>query len=124
MYSAVSFLWVAFHAMGTDEVTGRGISEFADILLKNNLCIGVYALVYGFSLLIFQGKKLSTPAKYSLHILVNYVASMVCVYLLFSNNSGADARGWMAVILLATVVFFLIYGLSAAIIRFVKKRLA
>jgi len=121
MFSALSFLWVAFIAMGTNDNSGTVISEFADRLVKSDLCIAFYSLVYGFSLLIIQGTKMSTPAKYSLHILVNYVAAMVCVYALFANVSDVGTKGWMAVILLATVVFFLIYGIASLVIRLVKK---
>ncbi len=121
MYSAFSFLWVAFIAMGTNDNSGTVISEFADRLVKSNLSIALYSLVYGFSLLIIQGTKMSAPAKYSLHILVNYVAAMVCVYALFFNVNDVGAKGWMVVILLATVAFFAIYGLATLAIRLVKK---
>ncbi len=107
--------------MGTNDNSGTVISEFADRLVKSNLSIALYSLVYGFSLLIIQGTKMSTPAKYSLHILVNYVAAMVCVYALFANVSDVGTKGWIAVILLATVVFFLVYGIASLVIRLVKK---
>ncbi len=124
MYAAISFLWVAFIASGTNDNGGTAISEFADRLVKSNVCIAIYSLVYGFSLLLLEATKLSAAAKYSLHILLNYAASMVCVYALFSNVKDVEAKAWIAVILLASVVFFLIYGLMSAVIRFVKKRLS
>ncbi len=121
-YAVISFFWSAFIAMGTNDNSNMGISLFADRLVLSNLAIAMFSAVYGFSLLIMRAKKLTGPAKYSLHILVNYIAAMICVYALFSNVS-AGAKTWIAVILLASVVFFAIYGVSALIISVVKKKL-
>ena len=124
-YSAISFLWVAFIANGMSN-SNKAISEFANQMVTSNLMIMLYSLAYGFSVLLLKNKKMSGPAKYSLHILVNYVSAMVAVYALFSNTAtkAEGANTWMAVILLATVVFFVIYGLVAAVTHFVKKKFA
>lgn len=124
-YSAISFLWVAFIAMGANDNSGTAISVFADRLVLSNIAIAGFSLVYGFSALIMRAKNMSGPAKYSLHILVNYLASMVCVYALFANlkdNPSVTTTTWMAVILVATVVFFVIYGIASLIIYLVKKK--
>ena len=126
-YSLISFLWVAFVATGTNDNTNSTISVFADKLVCSNISIMVYSVVYGFSLWIMRLKNLSTPAKYSLHILVNYVASMICVYALFANlkdDPAVTTTTWIAVILVATVVFLVIYGIASLIIHLLKKKLA
>lgn len=125
-YSAISFFWVAFVANGMEN-SNQGISVFADQLIFSNVAIMGYSLVYGFSMLLFRMKKGSTPAKYSLHMLVNYIGSMVCVYALFSNlkeDPNVTATTWMAVLLIATVAFFVIYGIVSLAIYLVKKKLA
>ena len=124
-YSAISFLWVAFIANGMTN-TNKVISDFANQLVTSNVVILIYSLIYGFSLYILKNKKMTGPAKYSLHILVNYIAAMVTVYALFSNagTKGQGANTWMAVMLLATVVFFVIYGLVSAVARSIKKKFA
>ncbi len=126
-YALISFLWVAFVAMGTNDNSNATISVFADRLVYSNIAIMVYSLVYGFSLWIMQLKNFSVPAKYFLHMLVNYIASMVCVYALFANlkdDPTVTTTTWMAVILVATVVFLVIYGIVSLVIHLVKKKLA
>lgn len=111
--------------MGTNDNSGTTISAFADRLVLSNIAIGFYALIYGFSALIMRAKNLSTPAKYSIHILVNYIAAMVGVYALFSNlrdDPTITTTTWMAVILVATVAFFIIYGIASLVIYLVKKK--
>lgn len=125
-YTALSFLWVAFIAMGTNDNSGNTISAFADRLVLSNIAIAFYSLVYGFSALIMRAKNMSSPAKYSLHILVNYVASMICVYALFNNlkdDPSITTTTWMAVILIATFAFFAIYGIASLVIYLVKRKL-
>lgn len=126
-YALISFFWIAFVSMGTNDNQSSTISVFADRLVYSNIAIMFYSLVYGFSLLIMRAKRLSSPAKYSLHILVNYIASMVCVYALFANlkdDPSVTTTTWMAVILVATVVFMVIYGIASLVIHLVRKKLS
>ena len=126
-YSLVSFLWVGFVAMGMNDNNHNSISVFADNLVVSNIAIMFYSLVYGFSWLLMRVNNLSTAAKYSLHILVNYVASMICAYALFANlkdNPEITTTTWIAVILVATFVFFVVYGIASLVVYLVKKKLA
>ena len=125
-YALISFLWIAFIAMGTNDNSNATISVFADKLVYSNIAIMVYSFVYGFSLLLMK-LNVSSPAKYTLHMLVNYIASMICVYALFANlkdDPAVTTTTWMAVILVATVVFLVIYGIACLIINWVKKKFA
>lgn len=119
-YSVVSFLWVAFVATGISNGS-TDISAFAVRLMQSNLSIALFSAVYGFSFLILGAKKLSSAAKRSIHILLNYVAAMVCVYALHANVGDAKTSTWIVLIFFASVVFFVIYG-AAALVSFLIKR--
>lgn len=119
-YSIISFLWVAFIATGISN-GNTDISAFAIRLMESNLAIALFSAVYGFSFLIMRAKNLSDAAKRSIHILLNYVAAMVCVYALHANVSDAKASTWIVLIFFASVVFFLIYG-AAVLVSFLIKR--
>lgn len=126
-YALISFLWIAFVAMGTNDNSNATISVFADRLVYSNIAIMIYSFIYGFSLLLMRLNNLSTPAKYSLHMLVNYIASMICVYALFANlkdDPTVTTTTWMAVILVATVVFLAIYGIASLVVYWIKKKLS
>ncbi len=106
-----------------ETVTSQGISLVLEQLMKSDLYIAFFAAVFGFSFLIFNLKNISSPAKYSIHILVNYVASMICIYLLLAGgNSGGSAKGWIATILLMSVVYFILYGVAALVVYLVKRK--
>ena len=124
-YSAISFFWLAFISMTVNSNENLGISSFADRLLFSNLAIALFSVVYGFSALIMRAQKLSNPAKYSLHILVNYITAMVSVYALFSNvsDSYVTPKTWIVMVLVATVIFFVIYGVVMLSINLIKKKL-
>lgn len=119
-YSVISFLWVAFIATGISN-GNTDISAFAMRLMQSNLSIALFSAVYGFSFLVFRAKKLSDAAKRSIHILLNYVASMVCVYALHANVSDVKTSTWIVLIFFASVAYFLIYG-AAALVSFLIKR--
>ncbi len=121
MFSAASFLWVAFIATGISN-GNTDISAFASRLVTSDLAIAAFSAVYGFSALLFRAKNLSGTAKRSLHILLNYVAAMVCVYSLHSNVSDAKTSTWIVLILFATVAFAVIYGIGALIGFLIKRK--
>jgi len=125
-YTLVSFFWLAFISMTVNENQNLGISAFADRMLLSNAAIALFSVVYGFSLFIMRAKKMTNPAKYSLHILVNYVAAMVCTYALFSNVSDSyiTSKTWIVMVLLATVVFFAVYGVVTLVMNIIKKKIA
>ncbi len=126
-YAVLSFLWLAFVAMGMSAVSsGSAVSvadnsAFASRLIENNLAIALYSAVYGFSFLVLQAKKLSSAAKRSLHILMNYVASMVCVYLLHAGTSNVKASAWIILLFFATMIFFVIYGIATFVSYLIKR---
>ncbi len=120
-FSLLSFLWVAFIASGISN-SNTGIDVFATRLVVSDLFLALFAVVYGFSFGILESKKLSGPAKRSIHILVNYVAAMACVYALFSNVQEAKASTWIILIFFATIVFFVIYGVASLASFLIKRK--
>ncbi len=123
-YSAVSFLWVAFIAAGMSN-SNVDISSFASRLVTSNLVLFGYSAIYGFSLYIMEAKKLSGPAKRSLHMLVNYIGVLACCYALNANVTHAEyvtPSTYIVVILAGTVVFFAIYGVVSLVAYLVKRK--
>lgn len=132
-YTLINFLWTAILSIGTSaasqnatsDVTSikiEGISAFADRMVMANFAILLFSVAFGFSFLVFGAKNMSNPAKRSLHILINYVAAMVCVYLLHSTAPEAGASVWVVLIFFATLVFFVIYGIAALVSFLIKRR--
>ena len=125
-YAVLSFLWLAFVAMGMS-VTPAGASviadnsAFASRLLGNNFAIAVYSAVYGLSFLILGAQKLSSAAKRSLHILVNYVSAMACIYVLHAGATEAKTSAWIILLFFATIVFFVIYGVASVVSYLIKR---
>ena len=120
-YSGISFLWVAFIATGISN-SNTDISAFASRLVTSNLSIALFSVVFGASFLVFGAKKMSAPAKRTVHILVNYVAAMVCVYALHSNVSDVKISTWVVLIFFASIVFFAVYGVAMFISFLVKRK--
>lgn len=122
-YSLVSFLWVAFIATGISN-GNTDIGDFASRLVVSNIAIAFFSAVFGFSFLLFK-TKMSQPAKRTLHVLLNYVAAMVCFYALHSNlkgNADVTASMWIIVIFFASLVFFVIYGVVSLVSFLVKRK--
>ncbi len=134
-YTVINFLWTAILSIGTSAVSQKagtgtssvsieGISAFADRMVMANFAILLFSVVYGFSFLVFEAKNMSQPAKRSLHILINYVVSMLCVYLLHSTAPEAGASVWVVLIFFATMVFFAIYGIASLVSFLIKRKRA
>lgn len=132
-YTVINFLWTAILSIGTNiasqnantDVTSiklQGISALADRLVIANFVILLFSVVFGFSFLVFEAKNMSSPAKRSLHIVINYVTSMLCVYLLHSTAPESSASVWVVLIFFATLVFFAIYGIAALVSFLIKRR--
>ena len=131
-YAVISFLWLVIISLGTsaasegssESVSVAGISAFAERLVMANAVIALFSVVYGFSFLIFRAKNLSSGAKRSLHIIVNYIVSMICVYVIHSTAPEANATTWIVLIFFATVVFFLVYGIAALTAFLIRRKKA
>lgn len=131
-YTVINFLWTAILSIGTTaasenagtesvNVSIEGISAFAERLVMANAVIALFSVVFGFSFLVFRAKSMSQPAKRSLHIAINYIVSMVCVFVLHSTAPEASAGTWVVLIFFATFLFFAIYGV-AALVAFLFRR--
>ncbi|MBR0230795.1 MAG: hypothetical protein IJQ53_00980 [Clostridia bacterium] len=121
-FSAISFLWVCFIALGTNDNNSVTISLFAKRLVLADLAIAAFSAVFGLSFLLFGSKKLSPQAKRGLHIVINYVAAMLCVFALFSNVRDAKLNAWAVFFVLASAVYFAVYGVAALVVTLVKKK--
>ena len=120
-YSAISFIWVLIISAGINN-SGRDISAFAERLVFSDLAIAFFSAVFGASFFIFRAKKMSPSLKRFLHIIVNYIAAMVCVYAVFSNVSDQQLNTWIAFMLAASAVYFIIYGVVALIIFLINRK--
>ncbi len=131
-YALLSFGWLAFLSIGmTAESTSNAVVDvvssnalFAERLLSANLYIALFSAIFGFSALLFQIKNIPDAAKRSLHILANYVAAMVCFYGLHSSAKDVAPKMWITLIFIATLLFFVIYGvgvLAGFLIKKIKK---
>lgn len=129
-YTVINFIWTAILSLGTSaasdgtatSVALDGMSEFAERLVMANAVIALFSAVYGFSFLIFRAKSMSSAAKRSLHIIVNYVVSMICVYVVHSTAPTANATTWVVLIFFATFVFFIIYGLAMLVAFLIRRK--
>ncbi|MBE6682552.1 MAG: DUF3021 family protein [Ruminococcaceae bacterium] len=128
-YTVINFLWTAILSIGTsaaseggaESISMSGISAFAERLVMANAVIALFSVVFGFSFLVFEVKNMSQPAKRSLHVIINYIVSMICVYLLHSTAPEANAGTWIILIFFASIVYFAIYGI-ASLVAFLIKR--
>ncbi len=133
MYAFLSFAWTAILSLGTklaaesanaiadNTIDTSGINEFATRLVKADGAFAVFALVFGFSYLIFN-TKMSDTAKRSIHIIVNYVAAMACTYIVHTTASAqANATAWVSMLVIWTFVFFIVYGIGM-LVSFIAKR--
>ena len=134
-YTVINFLWTAILSIGTSAVAQKGasdvenikiegISAFADRMVMANFAILFFSVVFGFSFLVFEWKNMSQPAKRALHVVINYLAAMICVYLLHSTGPDANASVWVVLIFFATLAFFAIYGIAAFVSFLIKRKKA
>ena len=120
-YAIISFLWVCFIAAGIGN-NSTAISVFAERLVLSDLAIALFSAVFGASFLLFESKKLSPQSKRALHVITNYIAAMICVYALFSNVNDAKINTWLVFLVLASAVYFIIYGVAALITRLAARK--
>lgn len=125
MYAVLSFGWTAILSFGMGlaaenakavadtAVSSSGISEFATRLVKADGCFALFAVIFGFSFLLFGIKNMSQTAKRSLHILVNYIAAMVTTFAVHKTSTAqTNATGWVTLLVIWTFAFFIIYGIA------------
>lgn len=121
-FSAISFLWVCFIATGLRDNNSTTISAFAERLVISDLAIALFSVVFGASFMLLRAKKLSPQVKRFLHIIVNYVASMVCVYALFSNVNDVKINTWLVFFVFATAIYFAVYGIVALVVFLINRK--
>ena len=132
-YAALSFGWLTFLWVGMtadSAVTSAGQvnavisnnSAFAERLVISDIYIALFSVVYGFSSIFFQIKNMPSSAKRALHVFVNYCAAMVCFYGLHSSAKEVAPKMWITLLFLATIAYFIVYGIGALIMHFVNKR--
>ena len=118
-YACVSFAFAAFIALGIRN-GNTGIGDFAKRVLVSDLAIFLASAVYGFSFWIFEAKNMSSTAKRFLHVLVNYIFVMLTAYCLFANVES-EPSGWIVFLFFVTMVYFVVYGVAAAVSFLVKR---
>ena len=131
-YAVLSFGWLAFLWVGmsadsavtsasqaTTVVSNNG--AFAERLVISDMYIALFSVIYGFSSLFFQIKSISVAPKRTLHIFVNYVAAMLCFYGLHSSAQEVSPKLWITLLFLATIGYFIVYGIGALISFFINK---
>lgn len=132
-YTVINFLWTAILSIGitaasenagteATNVSINGIGAFADRMVMSNAVIALFSVVFGFSFLVFGAKSMSSQAKRALHIVINYAASMLCIYLLHSTAPEASASAWIVLLFFATFAFFAIYGIAALVAFLIKRK--
>ena len=130
-YAVINFLWTAVLSIGldvasqgTESVTPdiSGMSQFADRLVMVNAAIALFSVIFGFSFLIFEVKNMSSHAKRALHIVINYIASVACVCIIFSTTPDATASGWVVLIFFVSLIFFIVYGVAAFTAFLIRRK--
>ena len=117
-YTPVSFLYLVFIALSVEN-SNKAISAFAGLLLRNLALLLLFSLVFGFSLQIFNLKRIPNAAKWTLHIVVLYAAMLGCFLLI--ANPNASPSGKVLFIFISTLLFAVIYSISALIV-YIRKR--
>ncbi len=101
-----------------------GVTESGDtagiyaVLFKNILTLFGFACVFGASFLFFD-TKLPQSAKRLLHVLTLYLASLTAAFIM--GNSGRDAREIILFVIIATLLFTVVYTASALTASAVRK---
>lgn len=120
-FAVVSVGFLCFVALGISN-SSREIGEFATRLIVSDLAIFGFSAVYGFSFLILGGEKLSGSAKRFLHILVNYIAFLLCSTALFANVGEAGIGQWTIFLFFMSVMYFAVYGIASLIFFLIRRK--
>lgn len=127
-YTVINFLWTAIWSIGasagSNGSTKGDVAGLLDYLVSANAFIALFSIVFGFSFLVFRAKNMSQAAKRTLHILINYVVSMVCYYGLHSQAPESSATVWVVLLIFATFIYFAIYGIAALVAYLIRRKKA
>ena len=99
-------------------ISDEAVKTIALLFGKQLLFLLIYSIVLGASFLVFS-LKFSPIATRLLHIAVTYAAT-VCVVLLLVS-SAANAAQKLIYVVITTVLFALVYGVTALIVYLFKK---
>ena len=126
IYTVASFVWIAFCSIiaNAGAKNADGVAEMLEYLVKCNVFILIFSLVFGFSFLIFALKNMSQAAKRAIHIFLNYIASMLCFYGLNSAGKESTVAVWITIMLFATFAYFAIYGVFMLVAFIIKRKKA
>ncbi|PKM63091.1 MAG: hypothetical protein CVU97_02055 [Firmicutes bacterium HGW-Firmicutes-21] len=120
LYTVLSYGYLAAVASSSADNTSTAISVFARELLSNNAVLLLFSLVFGFSFLIFTIKGMPNAAKWTIHIVLLY-ASMLLAFLSMARV-GADPRSKVLFIFISTLIFAVLYSISALIVHLYKRK--
>ena len=115
----IAFLYIAFIAFPVENKS-LDVAGFAGLLLQNMLFLLLFSFIFGFSLIIFNIRKIPSAAKWTLHILLLYAVTLV-TFLLISSGSE-DPSQKVLFIFISTVLFAIIYGLAALFVYIYKRK--
>ena len=119
LYTVVSLGYLSVIALTVDNPS-TAINEFAAKLLADFGIMLGFSLVFGFSLLVFDAKRMSGAAKWTINILIMY-AAMISTFFLMASVSD-DPRSRVLFILISTILFTIVYGIAALLIYFYKRK--
>lgn len=119
-FAVLSVAFLCFVALGIKN-SSNDIAAFAARLVVSDAAIFGFSAVYGFSFLITEAKKIPSAAKRFLHVMVNYIACVLCFAALFANVKDADVGGWTVFVFFVSFVYFVIYGI-ATLVTFLVRR--
>ncbi len=116
--SAYAVLSVGYMLLVLSGISDEAVKTIALLFGKQLLFLLIYSIVLGASFLVFS-LKLSPIATRLLHIAVTYAATICVVLLLVS--SAANAAQKLIYVVITTVLFALVYGVTALIVYLFKK---
>lgn len=119
-YSIISFAYVGLVALNSTDNTSTEISDFAAILTKNLAVIFIFSVVLGYSSLIFSAKNLPGAAKWTIHVCI-LLASTILTFLATSGVSD-DPNTKIKFIIIAVLLFAVVYSLSVLVVYLIKRK--
>ena len=125
IYAGTSFLWICLVQAWMTANNASGIAEYAKTLVVDHIAIALFSAVVSGSFILFEVKKLSAPAARFLHVVINLIAVDACVFVLFDNVRGTsltERNGWLTFMLFVTMGYFVIYGVAALTVYFIKRK--
>lgn len=115
---AYAVLSVGYMLLVLSGISDEAVKTIALLFGKQLLFLLIYSIVLGASFTVF-GFKFSPIAARLIHIAVTYAATVGIVLLLVS--SAANAAQKLIYIVITTVLFALVYGVTALVVYLFKK---